>query len=61
MGIVIGFVAVVFALQNTADLDVKFLAWSLTLPRALVLLVMLAAGFLLGLTVGGLARRRRRK
>ena len=61
LGIVIGFLAVVFALQNTADVDVKFLAWSLTLPRALVLLLMLAAGFLLGLAVGGLARRRRRK
>ncbi len=60
-GIVIGILAVVFALQNTADVDVQFLVWSLTLPRALILLVMLAAGFLVGLVVGGLARRRRRR
>jgi uncharacterized integral membrane protein len=60
LGILIGILAVVFALQNTADVDVKFLVWSLTVPRALILLVMLAAGFLVGLAVGGLARRRRR-
>jgi putative membrane protein len=60
-GIIIGIVAVVFALQNTADVDVKFLVWTLTVSRALILLVMLAAGFLVGLAVGGLARRRRRK
>jgi len=60
-GIVIGILAVVFALQNTADVDVQFLVWSLTLPRALILLVMLAAGFLIGLAVSGWARHRRRK
>lgn len=61
LGIVIGILAVVFLLQNTAEIQVTFLAWTLTMSRALILLVMLAAGFLIGLTLGNISRRRRRK
>lgn len=61
-GIIIGILAVVFALQNVEDVVVRFLFWELPpLPRALVLIVMLAAGFLIGVAVGGWTRRRRRK
>ncbi|MGD8340067.1 MAG: lipopolysaccharide assembly protein LapA domain-containing protein, partial [Gammaproteobacteria bacterium] len=39
---------VVFALQNAAVVEVKFLFWGLALPRSLLLLVVLLVGITAG-------------
>jgi len=49
----------IFALQNAATVDLKFLTWSFTLSRALLVVLLLGAGFILGLLAVSLARRRR--
>lgn len=48
-----------FALQNAATVDLKFLMWSFTLSRALLVVLLLGAGFVLGLLAASLARWRR--
>ncbi len=45
-GIAIGIVSVLFALQNTAEVSVRFLAWSFDGSLALVLLLTLGLGAL---------------
>ena len=39
---------IVFVLQNIQDVDVKFLFWKLTTPRALMLLLTFGAGLVGG-------------
>jgi uncharacterized integral membrane protein len=40
--------ALVFVLQNVASVDVNFLAWTVSMSRALLIVITLAIGFLLG-------------
>jgi uncharacterized integral membrane protein len=47
-------VGVIFALQNVADVEVQFLLWSVALPRAILILVVLALGILIGWILHGI-------
>ena len=46
----------VFVAQNTRVVDVRFLAWSLEMSRAIMLLAVLGIGFVLGWLVSSLGR-----
>ncbi len=59
LGIIIGVLALIFIFQNMQPVDVIFLAWTVTVSRALILLAMLVVGFLLGWATGSFGRRRR--
>ena len=50
--------AVVVALQNTEQVETKFLFTSITMPRMLLILSTLAVGFLIGYITSGLLRRK---
>ena len=49
-------VIAIFAFQNATTVDVNFLFWSLSVPRVLLIVALLAAGFMLGITVSSLAK-----
>ena len=49
-------VVAIFAIQNSTTVDVNFLFWSLSVPRVLLVVALLAAGFMLGITVSSLAK-----
>lgn len=46
-------VAVVFMIQNFAIVEVNFLAWSVRLPRAIMLLLVFLMGALAALLITG--------
>ena len=46
----------IFAIQNATTVDVSFLFWSLSIPRALLVVALLAIGFMLGITVSSLSK-----
>ena len=50
--------SVVVALQNTQQVETKFLFTSITMPRVLLLLATLALGFIIGFITAGLLRRK---
>ena len=50
--------AVVVAVQNTQQVETKFLFTSITMPRVLLLLATLAVGFIIGFITAGLLRRK---
>ena len=50
----------VFAIQNVAAVDIEFLVWSFSIPRALMLVIMLGVGFIIGLLFCSLVFQRRR-
>ena len=50
--------SVVVALQNTQQVETKFLFTSITMPRVLLLLATLGLGFIIGFIAAGLLRRK---
>ena len=48
IGIVLGALAVIFAVQNADTVSYNFIAWTVTAPRAAVLLGVLIVGMLMG-------------
>jgi len=61
LGIVLGALTVVFAVQNPQTVSYEFLAWTLSAPRALVLIIVLAAGVLIGWLLSALTRATRNR
>jgi uncharacterized integral membrane protein len=55
---VVAILATIVMFQNTDEVSTKILFWELNLPGALLLVVMLAAGFFLGLLAMTLRHRR---
>jgi putative membrane protein len=50
----------VFAIQNIAAVDIQFLLWSFSIPRALLIAMLLGIGFIIGMLFYSLVFRRRR-
>lgn len=61
IGFILGALGVIFAVQNPETVSYRFIAWTLTAPRAAVLLIVLVAGMLIGWLVSTLPRIFKRK
>lgn len=53
------FIIVVFAVQNTQDVELNFFAWSWELPLVFVILGAVAVSVLAESIIGGIVKRRR--
>lgn len=49
----------VFAIQNIAAIEIRFLVWHFSIPRALLIAALLGIGFVIGMLFYSLAFRRR--
>ena len=59
IGLAIGVLVIVFILQNIETVQVTFLAWTISVNRALMVLAVFAVGIIFGWILGSLGRRRR--
>jgi len=50
----------IFAIQNFATVEIQFLLWSFSLPRALMIIGLLGIGFIIGMLFYSLVLHRRR-
>ena len=50
----------IFAIQNFATVEIQFLLWSFSLPRALMIVALLGIGFIIGMLFYSLVLHRRR-
>ena len=50
----------IFAIQNFAAVEIQFLLWNFSLPRALMIVILLGIGFIIGLLFYSLVLHRRR-
>jgi len=50
----------IFAIQNLAAVEIQFLFWSFSVPRALMIVILMGVGFVIGLLVFSLLFRRKR-
>jgi len=46
--LVLAGLVLLFVLQNAATVEIQFLFWSLSMPRSLMIFLILGAGFLIG-------------
>ena len=51
----------IFAIQNVAAVEIQFLLWSFSIPRALLIVILLGIGFIIGLLFYSLVLHRRRR
>ncbi len=58
IGLILLILVVVFTLQNTESVQLRFLLWQAQVSRALVLFIFLAIGIALGLVIGNRSARR---
>jgi uncharacterized integral membrane protein len=57
-GIVLLILVVIFTLQNTAVVHIRFLAWEFAVSRALLLFLVLAIGIVIGWATSTISERR---
>jgi len=50
----------IFSIQNIAAVEIQFLLWSFSIPRALLIIILLGVGFIIGMLFYSIAFRRRR-
>jgi uncharacterized integral membrane protein len=60
VGGVLSVLVLIFIVQNTQSVDVTFLAWTITVSRALLLIIILLFGITVGWIVGGIRQQRSR-
>jgi len=60
-GAIIGIAALIFIFQNTETVDITFIAWTITMPRAVVLLIMLVFGLFMGWVISSIGHRKKRR
>lgn len=60
-GIIIGAIVIVFMVQNVETVTVNFFAWNVTIPRAIMILIVLVVGTVLGYIVRSIGYRKKRK
>ena len=60
-GIIIGVIVIVFMVQNGETVTVNFLAWDVTIPRAIMILIVFVVGTVLGFVVRSIGYRKKRK
>ncbi len=60
LGLILLGLVVIFTVQNTEVMTVRFLLWDVALSRALLIFIVLASGVIVGWVLNGLARRHHR-
>lgn len=54
-------VVVIFAVQNTQDVELQFLGWSWQLPLVIIITITVVVSVLLDEILGGIIKRRQRR
>ena len=50
----------IFSIQNIAAVEIQFLLWSFSIPRALLIVILLGIGCIIGMLFYSIAFRRNR-
>ena len=61
VGIILGILCVIFFVQNAETVTFVFLAWQITISRALMLVTVLIIGIVIGWIFSGMNHLKRRK
>lgn len=59
--VLLGGAIALFLIQNVADVEIQFLAWSVTMRRSTLVLLVLGVGVVVGWVLHGIHARTRRR
>lgn len=59
IGLAVAVLSMLFIVQNIAVVEVKFLFWSIEMSRALLMVILLVAGIVIGWLLAGFFRIRK--
>lgn len=59
VGVILGAIIVVFAVQNPEIVSFNFISWTVTVNKALLVIVVFIIGILFGWIIGTIGRSRR--
>jgi uncharacterized integral membrane protein len=61
IGIILGIAVIIFFVQNPEAVQITFLAWTITMSKAIFTIGIFIAGSVIGWILTGLGRLRRRR
>ena len=61
IGIIFGALVILFMVQNVQVVDIKFIAWTVSISRALMILIVFVIGILLGWVVRSMGYRKKKR
>jgi uncharacterized integral membrane protein len=61
LGIIIGILGLVFIAQNTEVVEISFLFWTISISRALMVLLVFTIGIMLGAIIKDISARKKEK
>ncbi|UCB45510.1 MAG: LapA family protein [Spirochaetota bacterium] len=61
IGVIIGILVIVFMVQNVETVDIKFLAWSASMQRAIMILIVFVVGIGIGFVIRSIGYRKKKK
>ncbi len=61
IGVIIGILVIIFMVQNTEKVDITFLKWSITMVRAIMILIVFVLGIAVGYVARGVRARKKEK
>ena len=53
-------VVLIFSIQNIAAVEIQFLLWHFSIPRAMLIVILLGVGFVIGMLFHSLVFHRRK-
>jgi uncharacterized integral membrane protein len=59
LGVIIGIIVIVFLVQNVEIVEIKFIAWSFSISRALMILIVFIAGSGFGYVIKSIGYRKK--
>jgi uncharacterized integral membrane protein len=61
LGLIIGILVVIFILQNTEIVEINVLFWTISISRALIVLLVFIIGIIVGATINDIRTRKKKK
>jgi uncharacterized integral membrane protein len=61
LGVIIGILVVAFILQNTEIVEISFLFWTISISRALMVLLVFIVGIIVGAIIKDIGARKKEK
>jgi uncharacterized integral membrane protein len=61
VGIIIGVLVIIFMVQNGENVDIKFLAWSVSIQHAIMILIVFVVGIGVGFVIRSIGYRKKKK
>jgi len=61
LGVIIGILVIIFMIQNGEVVDIQFLSWTISIPIAVMVLIIFAFGIIMGWVIRSIGYMKKRR